>query len=128
MAKQLLSLLLLIFIWSCSSESKSEKTTIPAAPEGFTPPEPVISNSAKYSYEVILCDSTNQKLGYGYNILMDGRIFIHQPSMPSIAGNKGFSNKEHAEKVAAFVINKLSNNIMPPSVTPKELDSLGVLH
>lgn len=58
---------------------------------------------------------------------MDSHVFIHQPSIPSIAGNKGFTTKEQAQRVASLVVYKLTHNIMPPSVTPKELDSLGIL-
>jgi hypothetical protein len=64
---------------------------------------------------------------FGYNILMDGRILIHQPHIPALPGNEGFREKEDAQKVAEFVIHKIRQNIFPPSITVQELDSLGVL-
>jgi len=42
-------------------------------------------------------------------------------------GNNGFRTKEQAERTAKFVISKIQKNIMPPTVTIQELDSLKVL-
>jgi len=64
---------------------------------------------------------------YGYNILMNGRILIHQPHIPALPGNEGFMKKEDAQTVAEFLIHKIRQNIFPPSVSVEELDSLGVL-
>ncbi len=33
----------------------------------------------------------NGKTGFGYDILDQNRIIIHQPSVPGLPGNKGFS-------------------------------------
>ena len=43
-------------------------------------------------------------------------------------GNAGFSSEEKAAKAGSFIVYKIRNNILPPSVTPEELDSLGVLN
>lgn len=64
---------------------------------------------------------------FGYEIWIEGQKTIHQPTIPSVAGNKGFASKEQAQKVADLVVSKIRNNQMPPSISPKELDSLGVL-
>ncbi len=79
---------------------------------------------------VFKVDSTevNGNRGWGYDILADGAIYIHQPNVPAIMGNNGFSSEENARKAGEFVIGKIRNNIVPPSVTPEELDSLGVLN
>ena len=131
MIKPLLSFILLLFIYSCSDKPQVEQETIVYSKNESSIPLTSRDNSkqelSNYNYTIFLCDSSNQKLGYGYNIIMDSHIFIHQPSIPSIAGNKGFTSKAQAEKIATLVIHKLTRNIMPPSVTPKELDSLGIL-
>ena len=57
---------------------------------------------------------------------MDGNKYIHQEIIPAVPGNKGFESEEDARKAAGLVAHKILNNIMPPSVTPQELDSLGV--
>lgn len=63
---------------------------------------------------------------YGYDILVNSKLLIHQPSIPGIAGSKGFATKAAAEKAARLVIKKLQQGIMPPTITIAELDSLKI--
>ena len=65
--------------------------------------------------------------GWGYQILNNGELYINQPHIPSIPGNNGFETEENALKTANFVIYKLNNGIVPPTVSPEDLDSLGVM-
>ena len=65
--------------------------------------------------------------GYGYDIYLNQKIYVHQPHIPAIAGSRGFSTPDYAKRTGEFVAYKIKHNIMPPSVSPKELDSLGVL-
>jgi hypothetical protein len=53
-------------------------------------------------------------------------LFIHQPVIPCIAGNKGFKTKADAKKIAVLVIQKIRNKIIPPSVSVTEMKKLGV--
>ncbi len=65
--------------------------------------------------------------GFGYDVYLDGKLYVHQPHVPAVAGNKGFSSAENARLTGEYVGYKIKHNIMPPSVSPHELDSLGVL-
>jgi len=65
---------------------------------------------------------------YGYNILHNERILIHQQHIPALPGNIGFNTEEDAKKVAEMVIEKIRRNGFLPSVSREELDSLGVLN
>jgi hypothetical protein len=65
--------------------------------------------------------------GFGYDVYLDQKLYVHQPHVPAVAGNKGFSSMENARRTGEFVAYKIKHNIMPPSVSPHELDSLGVL-
>ncbi len=65
--------------------------------------------------------------GFGYDILIYDAVYNHQPHIPAINGMRGFHTKEQAKKAAELVVYKIRNNIMPPSLSPKELDSLGTL-
>jgi hypothetical protein len=65
--------------------------------------------------------------GYGYDVMIDKRPYLHQPNIPAVPGNNGFSSEENAKKAAGLVVYKIRHNIMPPTIDPKELDSLGVL-
>jgi len=64
---------------------------------------------------------------WGYNIYMEKRLYIHQPSIPGLPGNDGFKTKTSAEKVAKLVIGKVQKGEMPPTVTVEELKKLKVL-
>ncbi|MDF2456563.1 MAG: hypothetical protein K0R51_2556 [Cytophagaceae bacterium] len=90
-------------------------------PGKITPPSDPFKGST-FTAEVI-----NSEIGWGYDLYIDGKKTIHQPHIPGVSGMKGFDTKEKAEKTANFVLFKLKNNIMPPSVSKEELDSLGVL-
>lgn len=66
--------------------------------------------------------------GWGYDIYINGILYIHQPNIPAVIGNSGFSKEEFAVKTALFVIEKIKKQIIPPSVSKAELDSLNVLN
>ncbi|MGH2646467.1 MAG: DUF4907 domain-containing protein [Ginsengibacter sp.] len=63
--------------------------------------------------------------GWGYNILVDHKIYIHQEFIPAIEGKKSFANKEDAIKTSEVAIKKLVKGT-PPFITKKELDSLNI--
>ncbi|MFH1628999.1 MAG: DUF4907 domain-containing protein [Pseudomonadota bacterium] len=67
------------------------------------------------------------KKTFGYDILLYGRPLVHQPNIPGLPGNEGFSTKERAQKVAEFMVKKIRNNEMPPTVTIEDLNNLDVL-
>lgn len=58
--------------------------------------------------------------GWGYDILVNGKLFIHQQNIPSIGGEEGFSKKSEAEKTAALIINKIERHQLP-AVTKFEI-------
>jgi hypothetical protein len=62
-----------------------------------------------------------------YDIYSDGRLLIHQPSVPGLPGNEGFATAADAEKVARLVIQKLKNGEMPPTVTIEEMKDMRVI-
>jgi len=63
---------------------------------------------------------------FGYDIFLNGKLYIHQPNIPAVSGNAGFQTEENARKIAELVIVKIKHNIIPPTVIVNELDSLGV--
>jgi hypothetical protein len=67
------------------------------------------------------------KKTFGYDILLHGRLLVHQPNIPALPGNEGFTTKERARKVAEFVVKKIRKNEMPPTVTIDNLNNMGVL-
>jgi hypothetical protein len=69
--------------------------------------------------------SVNDK-EWGYDIFSDGKLLVHQPNIPAIQGNKGFSSNTEATNVAQVVVNKIKKNIFPPVVSIEELDSMKI--
>ena len=67
------------------------------------------------------------KKTFGYDILVNGKPLIHQPNIPALPGNDGFTTKGRARKVAEFVVKKIRKNEMPPTVTIEDLNNMGVL-
>ncbi|MFZ2340684.1 MAG: DUF4907 domain-containing protein [Bacteroidales bacterium] len=68
-------------------------------------------------YEVALFRSGD---GWGYDILKKEKVYIHQPFMPAVEGDKPFPDKVSARKTARLVTRKMKNQKMP-SVTPEEI-------
>jgi hypothetical protein len=114
-------------IWSQTSNKDKQKQpakvskTAPKSEVQFPAAAPFANT--KLTYKII--PATNKT--YCYDVLADGKIFIHQPSKPGLPGNEGFTTKSSAEKVAKLVITKIKNGEMPPSVTTEELKKLNVL-
>jgi hypothetical protein len=69
--------------------------------------------------------STNNT--FGYDILLYARPLVHQPNIPGLPGDEGFTTKERAQTVAEFVVTNIRNNAMPPTVTIEDLNNMGVL-
>lgn len=61
--------------------------------------------------------------GWGYDIVIKNKTYIHQPYMPTVNGNVAFENKHTAKKTGDLVLKKLQKR-QTPVVTKSELDSL----
>ncbi len=82
-----------------------------------------ISNYDTIRYKVYQVDS-----GWGYDILVNGKVFIHQPFIPGVQGRFVFQTSNDASKTAVFVIHRMLSQPGLPAVSVEELDSLGVLY
>ena len=76
--------------------------------------------------EKITIESFQSESGWGYNIKVNNKIYIHQPFIPVIAEKKGFSTEEIAKKTGEIVIEKLKNHERP-SLTLADLQSTGAV-
>lgn len=139
MRKQLLLPVLIFTLVSCNdnpNEGQSQEPA-PAAQNSISFEEREREEMMKaaasqpqenpYKDAVIEVKSFKDSLGWGYDVFIDNSQYVHQPHIPAVSGNRGFSSEAFARKTGEFVAYKIRNNIMPPSVTPHELDSLGVL-
>lgn len=84
---------------------------------------------SEISVEVFKVDSLENSgsTGWGYDILINGQLYIHQPNIPAVMGNNGFSSEEKAREAGELIISKIRNNILPPTVTVEELETKGLL-
>jgi hypothetical protein len=64
--------------------------------------------------------------GWGYDIVVDGKTYIHQEMIPAISDKRGFKTKEDALLVAHKVIEKISTNQLP-TITLDDLKELGII-
>jgi hypothetical protein len=78
--------------------------------------------SSVRSYKLIFTED----IGWGYQVFEGSKMLVDQKHIPAVQGMVGFETKEKAEITAEFVLNKIENGIFPPTVSPEELDSLGV--
>ena len=85
--------------------------------------------NSEITVEVFKVDSLENdgSTGWGYDILINGQLYIHQPNIPAVMGNNGFSSEDKAREAGELIISKIRNNILPPSVTVEELETKGLL-
>jgi len=123
----ILPALAILSIFAACREDRNPTTQTHSHPQQTAPFNPYLDS--KITVEVFKVDSieTNGSRGWGYDVFIDGKIYIHQPNIPAIMGNNGFSSEEKAREAGEFIVSKIMKNILPPSVTPEELDSLGLL-
>jgi hypothetical protein len=66
------------------------------------------------------------KTGFGFRIYSEEKVIIEQPHIPAVSGNVPFQSAQHAASAAQLMMHKLEHKIFPPTITPLELDSLGI--
>lgn len=114
MTKAILAFFILGFSIVFDSSASAIKPLVKAAG--------VINSPATLRYQIIPAANST----WGYNILKDNKIFIHQPHKPGIPGKEGFKDKRDAIKVAELVIAKLQRGEMPPTISLEEMRSLKI--
>jgi Domain of unknown function (DUF4907) len=71
-------------------------------------------NNREQHFESKIFRVTN---GWGYDILVNDKLLIHQESVPAKRGQNGFAQKEQAQKTANLVINKIERGLNPALTT-----------
>ena len=61
--------------------------------------------------------------GWGYNILLNTHVVIHQENIPAIQTQKGFENKGEAKRAASLVIKKILFH-EPPGLNKSEIQEI----
>jgi hypothetical protein len=97
-------------------------TQQPGSNAAFSPEASAYANT-KLTYKII----DTPKHTWCYDVFADGRLMIHQTSVPALPGNEGFGTKEDATKVALLVIAKIKKGEMPPTISIDEMKQLNVI-
>lgn len=63
------------------------------------------------------------KSGWGYNILVDTSLFIHQDIVPTLTTEKGFDTQKQAILTAQLVVDKIKSGKLP-TVSKSELQTI----
>lgn len=61
--------------------------------------------------------------GWGYDVLIGSKPYIHQPFMPAVEGQIAFKDKRSARMTGKLVIKKLRKH-QSPAITKEEMESL----
>ncbi len=118
-------LFFLAFILIKNMNAQSPMIQQPPAPKSEVKfPESTAFVNSKVTYKIIQAASNT----FCYDIFSDGKLLIHQPSVPGIPGNKGFKDKTSAEKVAELVISKIKKGEMPPTVSAEEMKKVKAVY
>jgi Domain of unknown function (DUF4907) len=64
--------------------------------------------------------------GWGYDILINDTIYIHQNHVPAVNGMFVFASESEAFRVADVIAEKIHNNVIPPTINQDEMQALGV--
>lgn len=137
MQKKIMFIFLLFFstsiFISCDHQKENKKgsvenSSVPEISSQQKTPAPPSLNSQNMEVKTFeLTDSTSGKSkGWGYDLYIDGHKTIHQPIIPGVAGNNSFKTEEQAKRTGNFAINKMKQTGSLPTISIKELDSLGV--
>ncbi|MBK9457239.1 MAG: DUF4907 domain-containing protein [Bacteroidetes bacterium] len=65
--------------------------------------------------------------GWGYDIYLNNEKYIHQQYIPSVNGMHTFVSEAEAYRVAELVVEKINNNLMPPTISIDELNYLNIV-
>src|SRR6516162_1942723 len=65
--------------------------------------------------------------GWGYDILKDSKVYIHQVYVPAIPGRHPFKTEADALKVGHEVLARLSTSTLP-TISARDLKDLGIVN
>jgi hypothetical protein len=81
-----------------------------------------VNQSPKYSINLFYVESGK---GWGYDILENDKVIIHQDIIPAITDSRPFLSMLEAKKIGTLVIEKLEKQ-QKPYISIAELKKLGI--
>lgn len=134
----LIAVFILLGLGACTFSDSKEDTTNSNINTKTKPSQPTThlpntspqkgSDYAHATFKTQIIDGKEGTFGYAIQVTLNGKTQkIRQPHKPGLPGVRGFDTKEQAQKVADFVVKKIKTKGFPPTVTPEELATLGVV-
>lgn len=114
--KKIYLLGLVLFILHACNEKPKQETPASKSDTPLRQSE----EQRKYSVDIIPAEGNT----FGYDIKQNDKVLIHQPHIPGVAGTRGFDTERQARAAAELMVSKLEKNIMPPTISEQELDSI----
>jgi hypothetical protein len=128
MKKPLITLLAMLLLFTLAEAQQQapllphQQHTTAQQPNPATQfPDGSAHTNSVLSYHIINAPNNT----YCYDVLVDGRLMIHQTRIPGVPGNEGFKTNDDAAKVVEMVMYKIRNGEMPPTVSADEMKNTG---
>lgn len=122
--------LFFVFFTGCSdpqvTETEKKDSMVPVVTQTDSVPAQTIPQLQVEARTFEVSDAQTKKSGWGYDLYVDGKRKIHQPIIPSRSGNNPFASEADAKKTGDYAARKFMRTGEFPSMTPEELDSLGI--
>jgi len=80
-----------------------------------------------YENSEIIVNTFEEDAGWGYDVLIDGNLYVHQPNIPAVGGNKGFATEADARATGDLAVDKIRQGVIPPTLSVEELRAIGVV-
>ncbi|RAJ10890.1 uncharacterized protein DUF4907 [Chitinophaga skermanii] len=103
----------IVVLESCNPSPERSQPSINQGPEVLDAPV------QRFTFEVF----KNADGTYGFDILENNKVMMHQHKIPNSKDTLGFSTSEEARSVASYYVMKLGKK-QQPEIHPKTLDSL----
>ena len=127
--------LALLALTSCIEEPEIHEEPLVLEEKSLTIEMPVAEIATeKDKQQDLVADSLwlkitdSEHIGFGFEILQGTNPLIIQPHIPAIQGIKGFETKEQAATIGNYMIYKITNGIMPPSISVQDLERLKIIY
>lgn len=119
--KKLFLLFIMGFIYNSMLCQENSKKTLEKEKGNL---EIKINNNNCNNNKAINIKTFRIKKGWGFDIFLNNKKYIHQVNIPAINGEKTFKTKIEALKIAELMKSKICSNIIPPAITIQEIKNL----
>lgn len=63
---------------------------------------------------------------YGYEVLKNGKVLVHQPTVPGRTPERGFVSRNDAAKTGRLAVTRVKKYEGPPQITEEDLKRMNI--